>query len=146
MPDTTQPILQAFDVDLTQGLMLLSFSEVVDSTTFQEFSLALSNGSSTLVLDGVSFNATATTVVRLAFLDSMLDDIKTHLTLFVSNRTSQLVSFTSQNAIQDGSFEHPGADYVSNANFREPYDHRLGANRCQMAFHRFRRRPFHHLH
>ena len=93
--DTTRPALAAFDVDLNAGNMTLSFTEVIQESTFYPENVTLLNGpsgSAMIVLSSeTSFTRSASgDEVMLTFTTSDLNSIKSATDLFTNVSNSFL--------------------------------------------------------
>jgi len=99
IPDRTSPILTLFSVDINNGSLYLSFSEVIDDSTFmpQDITLLSSPGGTTsLQLSSTTSIARSgpTQVIFFSFTQSDLNQIKS-LTLYTSRANSYLSLVTT---------------------------------------------------
>ena len=101
-PDTTEPILLHFDVDLSLELLTLYFSETVNASSLDIRQITLQDNA-TRNVDFTLTRATTlsedSTVIRVRFFKEDLHYVKQFEGLFVSHRTSYLVA--TKTAIAD---------------------------------------------
>ena len=91
--DTVSPVLLSFTFNLNTGVLLLTFDEAVDSTTFQPSLLQLTSPSMSMYATvGATHAATSeVTVIEVRLSDDNLDAIKADKDLATSNDTTGIL-------------------------------------------------------
>ena len=92
VPDTTQPHLTAFDLDMNRGVLLLYFSEIVNISGLDVTGITLQSGR-----DGTGFSHTLTTSlgsgpdyaeITVAISENDLNALKSNLTIATSSQNT----------------------------------------------------------
>ena len=103
--DTTRPVISRYSLDVDQGVLSLTFTEVVNLTAIDLTQLTIQNAANSsestqnVTLNGGTFDNNPASSVNVTLLDEDLDAIKTMMELATNGTTTYLAATNS--TVQD---------------------------------------------